>query len=60
MSAIPVSDVTCLRAVSVLVAHLPDVREGKMYGVPAFFVGSKLFACLYGDVVGLKVPEDVC
>lgn len=34
----------------------PQVREGRMFGHPAFYVGKKMFACLYGDGVGLKLP----
>ena len=30
-----------------------------MFGYAAYFVNGKLFACIYGDGVGLKVPEDV-
>ncbi|MGZ7109162.1 MAG: hypothetical protein ACXVHW_09355, partial [Methanobacterium sp.] len=31
---------------------------GKMFGYPAYYVNKKLFACLYEDGVGIKVPED--
>lgn len=38
----------------------PEVREGRMFGYPVFFVGRRMFACIYGDGVGLKLPaEDV-
>jgi len=30
-----------------------------MFGVPAFFVGRRLFACIFGEEVGVKVPEDM-
>jgi hypothetical protein len=30
-----------------------------MFGYPAYYVHRKLFACVYGDGVGIKVPEDV-
>lgn len=36
----------------------PEVREGRMFGHPAFFVGKKMFACVYGDGVGLKLPAE--
>jgi TfoX/Sxy family transcriptional regulator of competence genes len=52
------SDETCRMALSNLLAGLPGVHEGKMFGFPAFFVGQKLFACVYGDVVGFKVAEE--
>lgn len=27
-----------------------------MFGYPAFFVGRRMFACVYDDGVGIKVP----
>ncbi len=29
-----------------------------MFGFPAFYTAGKLFACVYGDGVGLKLPQD--
>ena len=29
-----------------------------MFGLPAFYVAGKLFACVYGDGVGLKLPAE--
>ncbi len=42
-----------------LLLGMPGVAEGKMFGYAAYFVNGKLFACIYGDGVGVKVPEDV-
>jgi hypothetical protein len=42
-----------------LLLNLPGVMEGKMFGYAAYYVKGKLFACIYGDGVGVKVPEDV-
>ena len=39
-------------------ADVPGVRAGKMFGFPAFFMGRKLFACVYGDGVALKLPPE--
>ncbi len=36
----------------------PLVQPGKMFGYPAYFVHKKLFACVYEDAVGIKVPFD--
>ncbi len=36
---------------------IPGVVPGKMFGYPAYYVGRKLFACLYEEGVGIKVPE---
>lgn len=30
-----------------------------MFGYPAFFVGRRMFACVYGDGVGVKVPVEL-
>jgi hypothetical protein len=35
----------------------PDVRPGKMFGFPAYYVGKKLCICLYEQGVGVKLPE---
>ena len=40
-----------------LLSVYPEVREGRMFGHPAWFVGRRMFACVYGDGVGLKLPE---
>lgn len=42
-----------------LLLNMPNVVEGKMFGYPAYYVKGKLFACIYGEGVGLKVPEEV-
>lgn len=34
------------------------VKPGKMFGLPAYYIGKKLFACVYEDSVGLKLPFD--
>lgn len=36
----------------------PYVTPGKMFGFPAYYVNKKLFACVYEEGVGLKVPAD--
>lgn len=42
-----------------LLLNMPSVVEGKMFGYPAYYVNGKLFACIYGEGVGVKVPEEV-
>ncbi len=37
----------------------PAVRSGSMFGCPAAFHGRKMAACVYGDKIGLKVPEEL-
>ena len=42
-----------------LLLNMPSVAEGKMFGYDAYYVNGKLFACIYGEGVGVKVPEEV-
>jgi hypothetical protein len=42
-----------------LLLKFPGITAGKMFGYPAYFAGKKLFACVYEDGVGIKVPEDL-
>jgi hypothetical protein len=35
------------------------VTAGKMFGYPAYYIGKKLFACVYENGVGIKVPENL-
>lgn len=42
-----------------LLLNMPSVAEGKMFGYAAYYVNGKLFACIYGEGVGVKVPEEV-
>jgi hypothetical protein len=43
-------------ALDALLLGLPGVRAGKMFGYPAYYVNDRLFACVYGSGVGVKVP----
>ena len=36
----------------------PNIRPGKMFGLPAYYVGKKLCICLYEEGVGVKIPEE--
>jgi hypothetical protein len=37
--------------------EIPGVASGKMFGYPAYYIRDKLFACLYENGVGIKVPQ---
>ncbi|HVP95616.1 hypothetical protein [Methanoregula sp.] len=39
-----------------LLLAIPGVEPGKMFGYPAYYVKGKLFACVYENGVGIKVP----
>jgi hypothetical protein len=48
------------RSVAEVVSSLDGTRAGKMFGYPAFFAGRRLFACVYGDGIALRLkPDDV-
>lgn len=36
-----------------------SIRQGKMFGCPALYVGRKMALCVYEDSIGMRVPEDV-
>jgi hypothetical protein len=36
---------------------IKNVKEGKMFGYPAYFTHGKLFACIMEDGVCIKVPD---
>ena len=40
-----------------LLLDLQGVKPGKMFGYEAYYVFGKMFACIYGESVGIKVPE---
>jgi TfoX/Sxy family transcriptional regulator of competence genes len=40
-----------------MLLSIPGVEAGMMFGYPAYYVNGKMFACLYENGVGLKVPE---
>jgi hypothetical protein len=42
-----------------LLLDIPGVKPGKMFGYPAYYVSGKMFACVYEDGVGLKLPGAV-
>jgi hypothetical protein len=42
-----------------VLADVRGVRSGKMFGFPAFFVGRRLFACVFGSGLALKLPPPV-
>lgn len=39
--------------------EIPIVIPGNMFGYPAYYINGKLFASLYEEGVGLKVPFEV-
>jgi TfoX/Sxy family transcriptional regulator of competence genes len=38
---------------------IPGVKAGKMFGLPGYYVGGKLFACVWENGVSVKLPQDV-
>lgn len=41
------------------VAQTPDIRDGRMFGAPAVYIGRRMAACVLGAEVGLRVPADI-
>jgi hypothetical protein len=42
-----------------ILLQIPGVVAGTMFGYPAYYINKKLFACVYEDGVGIKVPAKV-
>jgi hypothetical protein len=42
-----------------ILLEVPEVTAGKMFGYPAYYVRKRLFACVYEDGIGIRVPEDL-
>lgn len=42
-----------------ILLSIPGVSPGKMFGYPAYYVKGKMFACLYENGIGIKVPEEM-
>lgn len=36
-----------------------SIRQGKVFGCPALYVGRKMALCDYEDCIGMRVPEDI-
>ncbi len=36
---------------------LPGVKAGKMFGYPEYYINKNLFACIFGEGAGVKVPQ---
>ncbi len=47
------------KAVDSLLLRLPLVTPGKMFGYPAYYINKKMFACIYEEGVGIKIPADL-
>jgi hypothetical protein len=45
------------RVLDAMLLPVADVRPGKMFGYPGYYVDRKLFACVMGDAVAIKLPE---
>lgn len=45
------------RVLDDMLLDIPGVKPGRMFGLPGYYVGGKLFACLYEKGVAVKLPE---
>ena len=39
-----------------LLLKIPGVEGGEMSGLPAYFINKRMFACIHGDGVGIRLP----
>jgi hypothetical protein len=39
-----------------LLLSIPGVEGGEMSGLPAYFVNKRMFACIHGEGVGIRLP----
>jgi hypothetical protein len=46
-------------ALDAFLLKIPKVKPGRMFGHPAYYVHGKLFACVYGRGVAIKIPEQL-
>jgi hypothetical protein len=46
------------RVLDSFLLKIPGVVPGKMFGYPAYYINKKLFACLYENGVGVKIPRN--
>ncbi|MEI6840335.1 MAG: hypothetical protein WCK53_03650 [Methanomicrobiales archaeon] len=42
-----------------LLLQIPGVIAGTMFGYPAYYIDRKLFACVYGEGIGIKIPGKI-
>jgi hypothetical protein len=45
------------RVLDAMLLDIAAVRPGKMFGYPGYYVDRKLFACVMGDAIAIKLPE---
>ena len=57
--ATPVFNDKHREALDAMLLEIPGVKAGKAFGYPGYYIGGKLFACVYGEGVALKVPREV-
>lgn len=43
-------------AIDTLLLKIPGVEAGDMSGMPAYFISRKMFACIHGNGVAIRVP----
>ncbi len=52
----PVGEPTRKSLIDALLLKLPGTVGKKMNGLDAYFVGDKMFACISGEGIGLRLP----
>lgn len=49
---------TLLASLRVVAAQYGDIHERAMFGCPGFFAGTAMVACVYSNLIVLKLPAD--
>lgn len=57
MNELKAFNVDVVQALALLLSKHADVVRRTMFGYPAFIANGRMFACVYRDGIGLKVPE---
>lgn len=52
----PLTDTTRKAQIDALLLKLPGVSARKINGLDAYFVSDKMFACISGNGIGLRLP----
>lgn len=52
----PATEPTRKSQIDALLLKLPGVKGKKINGLDAYFVGDRMFACISGEGVGLRLP----
>ena len=47
------------KVIDSILLEYPQVVPGKMFGYPAYYINKRMFACVYEEGIGIKIPENL-